>query len=321
MKRRNTVGIIVIFFLTALNVWMARYVAKPINERKLLDTRSRSRSKLMDILVVAVDDIHPIQHLEEAKKMEDGMKETQGPNPNPRARQAEGSDVINSKLSTGGTTLDELPVDELEQIKQRLQVLKQTLHENLSQKQHTMGSNPNLQNSNPASNFDHHLDNIGTNRVINNVPSDVLHKLYKTDHRQLNPNPNVARFNNDVHVPSGNLQIPDPNHNQYEPRFGLILSDNLPAKPATTRQPLIPRFRYLGQPADANSFVAPGYQKERSGLSRSKLPSSHTGQVENQMIENVAKENLAHGRTDEVKLFDRLLKHVNSGQYSGLSIQ
>ncbi|KAH9504887.1 hypothetical protein Btru_060916 [Bulinus truncatus] len=78
MGRKKTVVIAVVIFLTLLNVWLVRNwmssgVHRPYPQVRL---RQKTGRKMSDILVIAVQDIHPIEHLEEARAM--GITQTPG---------------------------------------------------------------------------------------------------------------------------------------------------------------------------------------------------------------------------------------------------
>ncbi|CAL1543862.1 unnamed protein product [Lymnaea stagnalis] len=70
MGMKKVLGIVIILGLTLLNVWMARYVVKPMKEQRLYKQANllKSRPETADTLVISVEDIHPIEHLKEAKK-------------------------------------------------------------------------------------------------------------------------------------------------------------------------------------------------------------------------------------------------------------
>ncbi|BFZ19871.1 hypothetical protein BsWGS_22910 [Bradybaena similaris] len=77
MGRSKLVGFVAVCALTLLNIWMAKYVAKPFNEaERLQQVNLVKERRLSDVLVVSVDDIHPLQHLQEAAAMEEKHKST-----------------------------------------------------------------------------------------------------------------------------------------------------------------------------------------------------------------------------------------------------
>ncbi|KAK0051406.1 hypothetical protein Bpfe_019180 [Biomphalaria pfeifferi] len=72
MGCKKTAAILVVVCLTVLNVWLARNIISAGSGQVLVETKpnEKPRTKMSDILVIAIEDVHPIDHLQEAQEME-----------------------------------------------------------------------------------------------------------------------------------------------------------------------------------------------------------------------------------------------------------